>query len=739
MLPKNNESHLWNHKCFIVKYTKQFPFPRCHHCYLPLRSCFMMQISTMVLASIVLFILFYHLTNPIYQRSAVIGIVVLLLGILFITNRHTEKMKMNEYKLKELSENLQGAKDYLGAVLKLIPAGVIIMGKDKKIRKVNELTMKMFGIDSEDQIVGKTCHKFICPADEGKCPIIDLGQKVDNSERVLLNKNGEKLPILKTVTEVNIGGENLLLEVFLDVSERNQAEKSLRQSENKYRLLIENIPQKIFYKDRNSVYISCNENYAHDLKIKSEEIAKKTDYDFFPKELAEKYRADDKRIMDLGNTEDIEEKYIQDGQEVWVYTIKTPVNDEKGNCIGILGIFWDITDRKKAEEEKEEFHSQLLQSSKMSAIGTMAGGIAHDFNNLLFIIQGNIEFLQSELPESAKELHVLADNIKSSAVRGAELINKLMVFARKEQYRLEPTNINQVVEDMVGLLKRTIEKMISIETYLEPNLGVVMADASQIHQAILNICINANDAMSHHGKLTIETRNVVIDEHYVSTYLEAHPGKFVMILISDTGIGMDKETCAHLFEPFFTTKERGKGVGLGLPVTYGIVKAHNGFINVYSEKGKGTCFKIYLPISEEKMEEKPIVKDKEIFEKGTGTILLIDDEVQILDLGKRILEKYGYKVILANNGKEALEIYQQRKNEIILVILDFVMPGWSGKETFEELRKINSDVKVLIATGYSLNSHGEELMSEGVKGFIQKPFSIKELLEEIKKILGKPR
>jgi PAS domain S-box-containing protein len=405
------------------------------------------------------------------------------------------------------------------------------------------------------------------------------------------------------------------------------------------------------------------------------------------------------------------------------------IKDGENKIIRFVCIAHDMREIKQLQE-------QLIQSSKMTAIGTMAGGIAHDFNNLLFVIQGNIELLKSELPESAKELHTLVDNIKSSVTRGAELSKKLLTFARKEQYRLDPTNINQGVRNVVGLLERTVEKMINIETYFEPDLGVVMADASQIHQAVLNLCINAKDAMPLKGKLTIETRNVVLDEHYTSTHLDARPGRFVMISISDTGIGMDKETCSHLFEPFFTTKERGKGVGLGLPVTYGIIKAHNGFINVYSEKGKGTCFKIYLPFSEEKVAEKSIIKDEEIFEKGTGTILLADDEVPVQVLGKRILEKYGYTVLVANNGKEVLEIYQQRKEEIVLVILDYIMPGWSGKETFDELRKINPDINVLIATGYSLNSHGENLIQEGVKGFIQKPFSMKELLEEIKKIIS---
>jgi PAS domain S-box-containing protein len=524
-----------------------------------------------------------------------------------------------------------------------------------------------------------------------------------------------------------------------EISEREKAEEQLKESEKRLSDITYSMADWIWEVNDKGVYTYCSEKVKDLLGYDSEEIIGKTPFDLMPPEEAQ--RIGETFLNIVKNKEIIKDleswNLSKDGKQVYFLTNGVPILDEKGNLKGYRGVKKDITERKKAELEKEKLQSQLIQSSKMSAIGTLAGGIAHDFNNLLFVIQGNAEFLKLELPASAKELHVLVDNIKSSTTRGAELSKKLLAFARKEQYHLEPTNINQLMENAVSLLKRTVEKMITIETYLEPDIAVVMADTSQIHQAVLNLCINAKDAMPHAGKLIIETHNVVIDEHYVSTHLDARPGRFVVISISDTGIGMDKETSAHLFEPFFTTKERGKGVGLGLPVTYGIVKAHNGFINVYSEKGKGTCFKIYLPISEEKLEEKPIIKDEEIFEKGTGTILLTDDEVPVQELGKRILEKYGYQVLVANNGKKALEIYRQRKNEIIMVILDFIMPGWSGKETFEELKKINPDIKVLIATGYSLNSHGEELMHEGVKGFIQKPFAIKELLKTIKEILVK--
>lgn len=643
--------------------------------------------------------------------------------------------------------------------------------------------------------------------------------------------------------------------IVMDITERKRSEESQQRSENKYRFLIENIPQKIFYKDSNSVYVSCNENYARDLKIKSEEIVNKTDHDFFPKELAEKYKADDKRIMDLGNIEDMEEKYVQDGQEVWVHTIKTPAKDEEGNCIGILGIFWDITDRKRSEmmlreseekyrdlfenatdliqiiglngnilyanrawrntlgynekeisklslldiihpdskahcmelfqkvtregsvsgietmfitkggrtiivngdcnchvkdavpvsvrgifrdiTERKRVEEQFFQSQKMGAIGTLAGGIAHDFNNLLFIIMGNAELLKAEMTGISAEQLGLLGNIESSAKRGADLVKNLLTFARGEKGAVKPTNINKVVEEAVKILGRTVEKMINIETHLAPDLWAVNSDVSQMHQTILNICVNARDAMPNGGRLTIETKNVVIDEGYTQTHIEAMAGKFVRISISDTGTGMDKETLQHIFEPFFTTKERSRGTGLGLAVSYGIVKAHKGFINVYSEKGKGSCFKIYLPATSEKIEAKPDVTEEKMPMKNTGIILVVDDDPGIRDVSKAILERTGYNVIIARDGKEGIEIYRQKKDVVTMVILDYIMPGLSGKETFLELIKINPEIKVLISTGYSMNSHGQELLQIGVKGFIQKPFSAKELFEQINDIIAK--
>jgi CheY-like chemotaxis protein len=331
-----------------------------------------------------------------------------------------------------------------------------------------------------------------------------------------------------------------------------------------------------------------------------------------------------------------------------------------------------------------------------------------------------------------------ADGIYNSAQKGSELVRQLMAFARHIPVSIKKVNLNDTAKDIIELLKRTIEKMIIIETDLAPDLWLTEIDATQFYQVILNLCVNAKESMMPlgNGKLTLATRNKEISPNDKIAYPETQPGKYVMISVSDTGIGMDTETINHIFEPFFTTKEKSKGSGLGLAIAYGIIHKHNGFIKVYSEKGKGSCFKIYLPaLAATEKSESDVKEDSQILSKGEGTILMVDDELSVRDLGKSILERFGYQVIPAKGGKEALELYQQQKDKINLVILDLIMPDLGGVETLRELKKIYPDIKVLISSGYSSNGTTQEVIDIGIKGFITKPFTIKELLKEVKRII----
>ena len=377
--------------------------------------------------------------------------------------------------------------------------------------------------------------------------------------------------------------------------------------------------------------------------------------------------------------------------------------------------------------------AQLLQAQKMEAIGTLSGGIAHDFNNLLTVVMGFSELLLAEKDQKHPEYADL-QRIFHAAKNGADLVRRLLMFSRKSEPKPVPMNLNKQIVEVEKLLRRTIPKMIDVKLELSADLPKINADPSQVELVIMNLAVNARDAMPDKGKLTLRTDIVTLDEEYCRLHVEANPGEYVLLEVSDTGHGMDKKTVGRIFEPFFTTKEIGKGTGLGLAMVHGIVKQHNGYITVYSEVGKGTTFGVYLPAIDGEVETD--VETKDIMPAfGTETVLLVDDEHLVSDLGARILSKHGYTVLQAVNGREALDLFKKERSEISLVILDLIMPEMGGKECLKEILKIDPQVKVLIASGYSADASVKETIQMGAKGFITKPFRMNELLRDVRRVL----
>ena len=402
----------------------------------------------------------------------------------------------------------------------------------------------------------------------------------------------------------------------------------------------------------------------------------------------------------------------------------SPVKDPAGQIINYVSVQRDVT--REIQLEK-----QLRQAQKMEAIGTLAGGVAHDFNNLLLGIQGNISLSLLDLQAESPIFNNLK-KIETYVQDGVELTRQLLGFARGGKYQVQLTDFNRLVKEQ-NLLFGRVNKAIEFKDELDSELWNVEADEDQIEQVILNIYMNALQAMPKGGTLTVRTENVVIEEERFTPY-RVRAGDYIKISLIDTGTGMDAKTQRRIFDPFFTTKEMGRGTGLGLASVYGIIKNHEGFINVDSQKGQGTRFEIFLPASRELAPPEQLPAEK--FTDGYETVLLVDDEEMILDVGKRMLEKLGYETLTAINGAEAVEIYKTRGEDIDLVILDMVMPKISGGETFDRLKEINPTINVILCSGYSIDGQATEILKRGCRAFIQKPFNLKTLSHHIRAVLN---
>jgi PAS domain S-box-containing protein len=640
---------------------------------------------------------------------------------------------------KRIEEALLKSEEFNRSILESVDEGFIVIDRDYRIVSANRAFTEQTGMALEE-ITGKLCfeisHHCIAPCwEDGKmCAVKQVFDTGETRSVVHTHYDVKRAPIyVETkaypLSKDESGKVMTVIEIIVDVTERRRAEETLAESEHKYRTLLENIPQKIFYKDRNSVYISCNRIFADDLKISPAEIAGKTDYDFFPKELAEKYRADDKRLMELGKTEDIEEKYIQDGQELWVHTMKTAVKDNSGRIAGILGVFWDITEYRKLE-------AQLRHAQKMEAVGTLAGGVAHDFNNILNVIIGYGVMLLDRLGDDHLSKEQL-NEVLAAADRAANLTKRLLAFSRKQAMEMKPVNVNAIVAGMEKMLSRIIGEDIALTMELTAGKLPVMADAGQIEQVLMNLVSNARDAMPKGGELRMSTAMMEVDIAYIAVHGYGKAGPYALISVTDTGGGMDAETQKKIFEPFFTTKGLGAGTGLGLAIAYGIIKQHDGYIQVYSEVGKGTTFKILLPIIEEGEAKEGKIEAAAPAKGGTETILLAEDEASLRKLMRIVLEAVGYSVITAEDGEEAITKYSENRDKIQLLVLDMIMPKKNGKEAYEEIKKINPEARALFASGYTMDViHKRELLEAGMD-FILKPVSPKDLVRKVREALDR--
>jgi len=412
----------------------------------------------------------------------------------------------------------------------------------------------------------------------------------------------------------------------------------------------------------------------------------------------------------------------------------TGIRFETQGQLYLMGIGIDITERKRAEAETEKLQNQLTQAQKMESVGRLAGGVAHDFNNMLGVILGYTEIALKKI-EADQPMYSALRGIQQAAQRSADLTRQLLAFARKQTVAPKVLDLNETVASMLIMLRRLIGENIDLVWLPDESLGAIKMDCTQIDQILANLCVNARDAIGDTGRITIETGNVVFDEAYCASHVGFIPGEYVVLMLSDNGCGMDRETISHLFEPFFTTKEMGKGTGLGLATVYGIVKQNNGFVNVYSEIGLGTTFKIYLPRHKAKDEKLPEPEGAAPVTTGHETILLVEDEPMILEMTTVMLELQGYTVLPANSAGEAISLAREYADEIHLLMTDVVMPEMNGRDLARNLFPLYPHLKRLFMSGYTANviaHHG--VLDEGVH-FLQKPFTMQDLAAKIRAVL----
>ncbi|MBI5580863.1 MAG: PAS domain S-box protein [Deltaproteobacteria bacterium] len=519
------------------------------------------------------------------------------------------------------------------------------------------------------------------------------------------------------------------------LNKERESDEALRVSEEKYRNILESIEEGYFETDLRDNLTFFNAPLSRILGFSAAELQGKNTRNFTTPEAAAATEAALEKVVKTGEAASVADYKVirKDGDPKDLELSVSLIRNAEGRPTGFRGVVRDVSERKRAEVERKKLEGQLQQAQKMEAIGTLAGGIAHDFNNILMGIQGNASLLDLRL-ESGHAGHEKIQNIEKYVESGTELSRQLLGFARRGKYNVKASDINEIIEKSASMFART-RKEIRVHCQLAPEVWTVEVDRGQIEQVLLNLCINAWQAMPDGGDLNLMTENLFLDENYVRPY-KVKPGCYVKITVADSGVGIDKADMARVFEPFFTTKEMGRGTGLGLASVYGIVKGHGGHINVYSEKGQGTTFTIYLPASAREVEAE-VRRASATVQKGQETVLLVDDEEMIIDVGRGLLSELGYTVMEARSGPEALEVYRQNSGRIDIVIMDMIMPGMGGGETFDRLKRIDPNVKVLLCSGYSINGQASKIMGRGCEGFIQKPFTLKQLSTKIREILDR--
>jgi PAS domain S-box-containing protein len=639
--------------------------------------------------------------------------------IMHITERKRAE-DMTKHAYIELNQIFQTAAD-----------GMRLIDRNFNILRVNETFAKLIGLN-KDEAVGKKCYEVFC-GPQCHTPDCSLKQIFEGRERIELesirkNREGKVIPCILCATPFRSPAGELIgiVEDYKDITQRKMIEEALRNSEEKLNAMLKSIGDHISMIDRD-----LNIIWANDItkEIFGEDIIGKKCYEAYHRRNEPCNPCLSFKVFHDGGIHEHDTQVIdKENRTIYFHsTANVALRDRDGNATAVIEISRDITESKKLEQ-------QLLQSQKMEAVGQLAGGIAHDFNNILTAIIGYGSLLQMEM-SSDDPLSTYITHILTSAQRAANLTQALLAFSRKQIISPRPIDLNGIIRILEKLLSRLIGEDIELTIDLTDKDLTIMADSTQIEQVLMNLATNARDAMPEGGSLIISTDLVRFDCEFMTAHGYGRPGSYALISVEDTGEGMDMKAKERIFEPFFTTKEMGKGTGLGLAMVYGIIKQHDGYINVYSEPGNGTIFKIYLPTIKSKVEETKL-EDLPIMAGCMQTILVAEDDPRVRQLTREVLENYGYRVLEAADGMEAVKVFQDNKDDIRLVILDVIMPRKNGKECFTEIRKIDPGIKAIFTSGYTadiVNKKG--ILEEGVQ-FLSKPVSPQLLLKEVWELLN---
>jgi PAS domain S-box-containing protein len=524
-----------------------------------------------------------------------------------------------------------------------------------------------------------------------------------------------------------------------DISELKEAENALQNSLRLLESVIEHAPTRVFWKDRDSRYLGCNSLFARDAGYEHpHQVVGKTDFEMAWKDQAERYRADDREVISVGMKLGYEEPQTTlAGRSLWLRTSKVPLHGQAGEIVGVLGVYEDITERKRTEQALSESEARLRQTQKLEAIGQLAGGVAHDFNNILAGMMMQLGLLQMD-ERLDKTTQTSLRELEAQARRAARLTSQLLMFGRRSVLRAEPLELNRVVAELLKMLNRVIGEQVTLQFDPGDSLPLVEADSGMLDQVVMNLVVNARDAMPKGGTITLATSVVEFTEADCQAHSARRPGQFLCLTVSDTGCGMDSSTLSRAFEPFFTTKEVGRGTGLGLATVDGIAAQHHGWVEVESAPGQGSSFRVLLPSLGRKAEVSPPETGREALVRGMGQrVLLVEDDAPVREMVARALRALGYRVDEASNGQAAMKLWQQHPHEINLLLTDMVMPeGITGLELAERLQSLQPDLKVIISSGYS-----SEIVHAGIPNrpgivYLPKPYSTKTLAEAVRNCLG---